>query len=146
MADYTPVALPGTAYTFQASGTITGGDLVGMTGALTVNKISSLASLAYVGVAGQDAAIGQKVTVYVDKAIHESIADGTVTAGDQLTSTNTANRQVKTLIPTAVDVGASPTQGSINTAINSTSLANRAIIGTAVTTVADNQLVRWVQR
>jgi hypothetical protein len=118
MADYTPVALPGTAYTFQASGTITGGDLVGMTGALTVNKISSLASLAYVGVAGQDAAIGQKVTVYVDKAIHESIADGTVTAGDQLTSTNTANRQVKTLIPTAVDVGASPTQGSINTAIN----------------------------
>lgn len=146
MADYTPVALPGTAYTFQASGTITGGDLVGMTGALTVNKISSAASLAYVGVAGHDAAIGQKVTVYMDKAVHESIAEGTITAGDQLISSGTANRQVKSLAVTAVDVTGTPTQTTINNAINSSAANNRAILGVAVTTVADNQLVRWVQR
>jgi hypothetical protein len=151
MADYTPVAMPGTAYTFQASGAITGGDLVGMTGALTVNKVSSLASLAYVGVAGHDAGIGQKVTVYMDKAVHDSIADGTVTAGDQLTSTNTANRQVKTLAASAVnvDVTGTPTEASIeafNAAINTAVNNARAVIGVAVTTVADNQTVRWVQR
>lgn len=151
MADYTPVALPGTAYTFQASGTITGGDLVGMTGALTVNKVSSLASLAYVGVAGHDAAIGQKVTVYMDKAVHESVADGAITSGDQLTSTNTANRQVKSLAAAAlnVDVTAAPSEASIeafNAAINTAVNNARAVIGTAVTTVTDNQLVRWVQR
>ena len=146
MPDYTPVALPGTSYTFQASGTIAGGDLVGMTGPLTVAKVTSTASLAYVGVAGTDAVVGTKVTVYMDKAVHESIADGVITAGDQLTSTATANRQVKTLAPTAVDVGAAFSQSAINNAINNTSLNNRGVLGVAVTTVADNQLVRWVQR
>jgi hypothetical protein len=146
MADYTPVALPGTAFTFQASGTISGGDLVGMSGANTVTKISSTASLAYVGVAGHDAAIGSKVTVYMDKAVHESVADGAITAGDQLTSTATANRQVKSLAAAAVDVGGTPSQGSINTAINTSINNARAVLGTAVTTVVDNQTVRWVQR
>lgn len=146
MTDYTPVALPGTSYTFQASGTIAGGDLVGMTGALTVAKVSSLASLAYVGVAGTDAAIGSKVTVFMDKAVHESIADGVITAGDQLTTTNTANRQVKSLGATAIDAGATYVQAAVNAAINAGINTARGVIGTAVTTVIDNQLVRWVQK
>lgn len=151
MTDYTPVALPGTSYTFQASAAVVGGDLVGMTGPLTVAKVASLASLAYVGVAGSDAGIGVKVTVFMDKAVHESIADGAVTAGDQLTTTNTANRQVKTLPAAAlnVDVTASPTEASIeafNAAINTAVNNARAVIGTAVSTVTDNQLVRWVAR
>lgn len=146
MADYTPVALPGTAYTFQASGTVAGGDLVGMTGPLTVNKLSSLASLAYVGVAGHDAAIGQKVTVYMDKAVHDSVADGAIAAGEQIISTNTANRQVKSLPAAAVDVTGTPTEASIESAINTSVNSARAVLGVAVTTVADNQVVRWVQR
>ena len=151
MADYTPVALPGTAYTFQATGTIAGGDLVGMTGPLTVNRVSTAASLAYVGVAGQDAAIGSKVTVYMDKAVHESVAEGTVTAGDQIVSSSVANRQVKSLGAAAlnVDVTATPTETTIelfNAAINTAVNNARAVLGTAVSTAADNTLVRWVQR
>lgn len=151
MADYTPVALPGTAYTFQATGAIAGGDLVGMTGALTVNRVSTAASLAYVGVAGHDAAIGQKVTVYMDKAVHESVAEGTITSGDQLVSSSVAGRQVKSLAAAAlnVDVTATPTESTIeafNAAINTAVNNARAVLGTAVTTVADNTLVRWVQR
>jgi hypothetical protein len=151
MADYTPVAMPGTAYTFQASGTIAGGDLVGMTGALTVARVSSAASLAYVGVAGTDAAIGSKVTVFMDKAVHDSVAEGAVAAGDQLVTSSAANRQVKSLPASAVnvDVTGTPTEASIeayNAAINTAVNNARAIIGTAVTAVADNQTVRWVQR
>ena len=146
MADYTPVAMPGTAYTFQASGVIAGGDLVGMTGALTVAKVSSLASLAYVGVAGTDAGIGSKVTVFMDKAVHDSVADGSITAGDQLTTTNTASRSVKTLAVTAIDAGATYVQAAVNAAINAGVNAARGVIGTAVTTVTDNQTVRWVQK
>ena len=52
--------MPGTAYAFQASGNIAGGDLIGMTGGMTVARVSSEASRAYIGVAGTDAAIGQK--------------------------------------------------------------------------------------
>jgi hypothetical protein len=145
MADYTPVAVPGSTYTFQASGAINGGDLVGMTGALTVARLASNASLAFVGVAGTDAAIGSKVTVFVGKMINDSVADGTIAAGDQLTSTATANRQVRTLAPTNVDVTGTPTESTIegyNAAINQA----RGVIGTAVSPATDNTTVRWVQR
>jgi hypothetical protein len=146
MADYTPVAVPGTTYTFQATGTIAGGDLVGMSGPLTVTRVSSAASLAYVGVAGTDAAIGSKVTVFICKMINDSVAEGTITAGDQVISSAVAGRHVKTLAVTAVDVTGTPTQSTINTAINTSSANNRGILGVAVTTAADNTTVRWVQR
>ena len=151
MADYTPVALPGQTYTFTAGGTITGGDLVEISAANTVIKTVTLASTLYIGVAGHDATTGGKVTVTLGKVIHESVADGTITAGQQLTTTNTANRQVKALAATAVnvDVTASPTEasieafnGAINTAVNNA----RAIIGVAISTATDNQTVRWAQR
>lgn len=146
MADYTPVALPGTAYTFTATGALVGGDLVGMSGALTVTKVSSAASLAYVGIAGHDTAIGSKVTVYLAKMINESVAEGTVTAGDQLVSSAVAGRQVKSLPTTGVDVTATPSEATIETAVNAAVNNARAVLGTAVNTAADNTLVRWVQR
>ncbi len=151
MADYTPVAVPGSTYTFTASGTIAGGDLVGMSGALTVTRVSSAASLAFVGVAGTDAAIGSKVTVFIGRMINDSVAEGAVAPGDQLVSSSVANRQVKTMPASAVnvDVTGTPTEasieafnGAINTAVNNA----RAVLGTAVSTAADNQTVRWVQR
>jgi hypothetical protein len=146
MGDYTAVFLPGSITSLQASGTIVGGDLVGVSGSGTVAKITTLASPAYVGVAAHDAAAGQKLAVITGKAVHESIADGTVTAGDLLSSTNTANRQVKTLAVAAVDVGAAFNQATINTAINGSVNNARAVLGVALTTATDNTLVRWVQR
>ena len=147
MADYTPIALPGTTYTFTATGALAGGDLVGVVaGGMSVNKASSLASLAYVGVAGHDAAIGQKVTVYIAKAIHESVADGAVAIGDQLTTTNTANRQVKSLAAVNVNVNATFSDTEVEAAINTAVNQARAVIGVATSAPVDNTIVRWVQR
>src|ERR1700754_1795719 len=145
MADFTPVFMPGTAQTLGAGGAITGGALVTLSGASTVVKAAVTASTAYIGVAGHDAANGTKVTVHILKAVFDSIADGTVTAGDQITTTSTANRQVKSLAASAVDVTASPTQTTINNAINQSVNNARAVIGIAVTTASDNTLVRWIQ-
>lgn len=151
MADYTPVALPGQTWTFTAGGTLAGGDLVEITAANTVSKVATLASTAFVGVAGNDATSGGRVTVTLSKAIHESLADGAVTAGNQLTTTNTANRGVKALGAAAlnVDVTGTPTETTIelfNPAINTAVNQARAVIGVAITTAVDNALVRWAQR
>lgn len=151
MADYTPVALPGQSYTFNAGGTITGGDLVEISAASTVIKTVTLASLLYIGVANHDAVNGGKVTITLGKVIHESIADGVVGAGAQLTTTNTANRQVKALAATAVnvDVTGTPSEATIeafNPAINTAVNNARAIIGVAITAAIDNAAVRWAQR
>jgi sulfate adenylyltransferase subunit 1 (EFTu-like GTPase family) len=146
VADYTPIALPGQTFTSQASGAITGGDPVVVSGSGTVARAATLASTAYLGIAGHDAVSGQKITLTLAKAIHESVADGTVTAGDQLTTTNTANRQVKSLAASNVDVGAAFAQAAVNTAINTSVNQARAVIGTAMTTASDNTLVRWAQR
>lgn len=145
MADFTPVFMPGTAQTLSAGGAITGGDLVTLSAASTVIKAAATASAAYVGVAAHDASTGTKVTVFILKAVFDSIADSTVTVGDQVTTTSTANRQVKSLAATAVDVTASPTQTTINNAINQSINNARAVIGIAVTTASDNTVVRWIQ-
>lgn len=151
MADYVPVALPGQTYTFTAGGALTGGDLVDITASNTVSKSATLASRAFIGVANHDAGTGAKVTVTLSKVIHESIADGTIAAGDQLTTTNTANRHVKTLVATAVnvDVTGTPSEATIeafNPAINTAVNQARGVIGTAITAATDNTNVRWAQR
>jgi len=151
VADYTPVALPGQTWTFTAGGTLTGGDLVEVTGNNTVSKVATLASTAFVGVANNDATSGGRVTVTLSKAIHESLADGTITAGSQLTTTNTANRAVKALAAAAlnVDVTGTPTETTIenfNPAINTAVNQARAVIGVAITSGTDNQSIRWAQR
>jgi hypothetical protein len=145
MADAIAVFLPGARQTFTAGGSITGGDLVVLSGASSVVKASTTGAATYVGVAGHDAATGTKVTVTVLKAVFDSIADGAVAVGDQLTTTATANRQVKSLAAAAVDVGGTPTQASINTAINTSVNNARAVIGMAITAAADNAIVRWIQ-
>lgn len=146
MADYTPVFMPGTAQTLGAGGAITGGDLVTLSAASTVVKAAVTATTGYIGVAGHDASTGTKVTVHVLKAVFDSIADGTVTAGDQITTTSTANRQVKSLAASAANItGAPPLAGDINTALNLAVNNARAVIGIAVTTASDNTIVRWIQ-
>jgi len=81
MADYTPVFSPGTATTSTASAAITGGQLLMVTGDDTVGPAGA-ASLAYVGVAGHDAAVGARVTVLAGPGqVHRTTSTGAITAG-----------------------------------------------------------------
>lgn len=146
MSDYTPLALPGQTWTFTAGTALIGGDLVEVTASNTVGKIATASSRAYIGVAGNDAAIGAKVTVILGKPIHESIGEGTIAAGANLVTSSVANRQVKAQALSGSDVTGTPTESTIETAIAAAETAARAVIGTAITATTDNQLVRWVQR
>ncbi len=138
MADYTPVFLPGEAISLTASGTIAGGDPVEVSGNGTVAKAAGANSAKVVGMAGNDAAANARVTVYSRGTVHEGLADGGITAGDQVVASATANRQVATLA--AADVGATPTQATINAGINQA----RAVIGVALTTATTGNKVRWM--
>jgi hypothetical protein len=153
VADYAPVYLPGNTFTCITSGAVAGGDLVGVSGNGTVAKLVSLAATTYVGIAAHDAGSGARVAVIAGAVVHDSIADGTVTAGDFVGSTNTANRQVKTIAAVGAanaDLGSTYVQATANTAVNNainTAVAGtRSIVGVALTTAADNALVRWMQR
>lgn len=80
MADYTPILQDADSFTLQASATITGGQVVAITGVNTVGPAGA-ASTTWVGVAAQDVVSGQYVTVYRD-GVQNVTASGTVTAGD----------------------------------------------------------------
>lgn len=124
MADYVPVYDEG-PYTLQASGTITAGQVVAISGSGTVAAAGANASN-WVGVAAFDAASGDKVTIY-DDGVQLLTASGTVTAGDLVVCA--AAGAVSTLAavttPTAADV--------TNT---------RGILGVAWTTATNGNKVR----
>ena len=139
MPDYAPVLLPGLTGTFTAAGPITAGDPVEVAGSSTVQRTTAgpsagLGSAKYIGIAGQDALSGSRLTVIMDRVVHEGAADGAVNAGDQLMSSSTAGRQVKTVPAT----GGSPGKADVD--------QSRVIIGIAITTAADGAIVRWQQR
>jgi hypothetical protein len=134
MPDYTPVYLPSKVVTMTASAAaIKGGDILEVAGSGLVQKCATLLSFAYIGVAGEDVPANGRVTVYARGFVHESIADGAITAGDQLNTSATANRQVIT----AAATGASPGKADVDRV--------RAIIGVALTSAADNAKVRWME-
>lgn len=117
MAEYLPVKNPGEALPLTASATITGGQLVAVSGVSTVAPAGANAAN-WVGVAAYDTASGDLVTVFAG-GVQELVTTGTVTAGDLVVAA--ANGTVSTLAavttPTAADV--------TNT---------RAILGVALTT------------
>jgi hypothetical protein len=81
MADYAAVFEPGTTQTYVASATITGGQLVQVTGNNTVAPTSATVA-DVVGVAANDAATGALVTVISLPGVrHLLLAVGAVTAG-----------------------------------------------------------------
>ncbi|SRR5258707_152766 len=147
MPDYTPVFLTGRQITLTASVACSGGDLLEVSGSGTVRPWvpNAVPSQKAIGVAGNDTPVNGRVTVYGFGPVHESVADGTVTAGDQLVAASTAARQVKTLVPSAADLGATYVQATVNAAVNLAVNNTRSIIGIALTTVADNLKVRWMQ-
>lgn len=136
MSDYSPVFMPGRAIPLTASATITGGQLVQVTGNGTVGPVTLAAAPAVnvIGVAGNDAAANARVTVYARNMVHESVAQGTVTAGDQVTTPitgDTAGAQVKTLAAVTT-----PTAGDV--------VGTRAILGIALNTASNPARVRWM--
>ena len=130
--DYVPVFIPSRVVTLTASGLISPGDLLIVSGSGTVSKCAAEAAQTVVGVAGNDATVNTLVTLYARGYVHESVAEGTVTAGDQVVSSAAAGRQVKTLA-----AAATATAADINQA--------RAVIGVALITAADGAKVRWMQ-
>lgn len=121
MGDYSPLYLPGKAFTSQASAAITGGKAVAVSGSGTVATAG--ANAICVGVAGFDvAASGDKVTVFGRGTIHRLLASGTVTAGELVVcaAAGAVASLAAVTTPTAADV--------TNT---------RAIVGVALTTATD---------
>jgi len=117
MAEYVPLFKPGQAVTRQASATITGGQLVRVSGNGTVAPVSA-ASADWFGVAGHDAANGAQVTVFTS-GVQRIACVAAITAG------------------ATVEGGAS---GQVATHTNGTNDFN--IVGLALsTTTAPGQLV-----
>lgn len=81
MADYSPVYMPGTAISATASATITGGQVVVVSGDGTVGPAGDGASTTVVGVAAQDAASGARFTYFARGMVHETTTAGAVVAG-----------------------------------------------------------------
>lgn len=81
MPEYLPTFKPGQAVTLKASATITGGQLVEVTGSGTVGPAGA-ASTKVVGHAAFDAATNDNVTVYTPGIVQHGTTAGAVTAGD----------------------------------------------------------------
>jgi hypothetical protein len=83
--------------------------------------------------------INDKVTIYGRGTVHESVAEGTVTAGDEIVTSAAIGRQVKTQL--ASNLVTSPTGAQVSADIN----AARAVLGIALTTATDGLKVRWME-
>lgn len=134
MPDYTPPYPIGRALTLTTSGAVLGGDLLVVSGSGSVAAWvpNATPSTKVIGVAAHDTPSGGRVTVWGFGPVHESVADGTVTAGDQVVAAATAGRQIKT-----APAVTTPTAGDVTT--------TRAILGIALTTAADGIKARWMQ-
>ncbi|UOQ58562.1 DUF2190 family protein [Leucobacter allii] len=81
---YLPLFRPGDTVTFNVTAAVTAGQVV-QVGATDMSVApAAAASASVVGVAGHDAAIGDKLTVEVGKPIHELKAVGAITRGQKL--------------------------------------------------------------
>lgn len=93
--NYLPLFRPGDTVTFGVTAAVTAGTPVEVGSADMAVAPAAAASAKVVGVAGHDAAVGDKVTVEVGKPIHELTASGAVTRGQRLETAGTG--KVRTL-------------------------------------------------
>jgi len=121
--EHLPVFKPGQAVTLKASAAVTGGQVVAITGIGTVGPAGANA-VNWIGVASNDAAINDNVTIYAD-GVQSVTASGTVTAGDLVVCA--AAGAVATLAavttPTAGDV--TGTRGIVGVAISTATTGNK---------------------
>lgn len=81
MADYAPLYGKPQAVSFTAGATITGGDILYLSAADTVNPAGANA-VNYIGVAAHDAATGTAVTVLMGSGVvHETLCNASTAAG-----------------------------------------------------------------
>lgn len=118
MGAYEPECLYGHTYTATASTTITGGQVIAVSGNGTVGPAGA-DSNAVVGVAAMDAAANAQLTYFPRGPIHISTAAGAITAAARVNSA-------------AAGTVASATAGVGN-------------IGIALTTAADTAAVTWME-
>ncbi len=118
MGAYEPKFLYGDTYTGTASATITGGQVLAVSGNGTVGPAGA-DSNAVVGVAAHDAATNGLVTYFPRGKVHVSTAAGAITAAARVNSA-------------AAGTVASATAGVGN-------------IGIALTTAADTAAVEWME-
>lgn len=148
MTDYTPVYVPGRVITLTASAAVTGGDILVVSGSGTVAKLAFAASpQTIVGVAASDTPINGRVTVYARGIVHESVANGTVTAGDRLVTPitgDTVGAQVKTAPPDANSATQEPTAYDAAHTAAAVNLAS-SVFGIALTTATNPAKVRWME-
>jgi hypothetical protein len=126
MSDYSPVYSGGVLpYTMAASATITGGQVVFVSGVSTVAPTAG-ANGAACGVAAHDAASGARVSVWpLVGPVHETVTPAGVTAGNALTSS---------------------TSGGVDSGTLATIAAAGTFIGTAITTATAGLKTRWTGR
>ncbi|WP_105567134.1 capsid cement protein [Microbacterium halophytorum] len=84
MGNYLPVFRPGDTVTFDVTADVVGGQTVQVGGADRSVSPAEAGSTTLVGVAGHDAAVGDKVTVEIGKPIHELTASGAIALGDRV--------------------------------------------------------------
>ena len=125
MAEYLPVFKPGQAITLKASATIVGGQLVAVTGAGTVGPASA-GAVNWIGVASNDAATNDNVTIYTD-GVQSVTTSGTVTAGD---------------LVVAAAAGAVSTLAAVTTPTPADVTGTRGIVGVALSTATTGLKVR----
>lgn len=118
MSAYEPKFLYSDAVTGTASATITGGQVLAVTGNGTVGPAGA-SGAAVVGVAAYDAASSDIVTYFPRGKVHISTASGAITAGAR------------------VDAGASGTVASAANALTN--------IGIALTTAIDTGPCEWME-
>ena len=84
MAQYLPLFRPGQTVTFDATSDVTGGRAVQVGSADRSVAPAAAGSTSYVGIAGHDAAAGEKVTVEIGGPVHLLTASGAVARGAQV--------------------------------------------------------------
>lgn len=125
MAEYVPIYDPGAVPNSTASATITGRQVLAVSGVDTVVPAGANA-LNLVGIAANDALNGERVAYYTE-GVHELTASGTVTAGDLVVAA--AAGAVATLA-----AAATPTAAEVNNA--------KGIVGVALSTATNGNLVK----
>ncbi|KRE72591.1 capsid cement protein [Arthrobacter sp. Soil762] len=102
MGQYLPLFRPGQTVTFDVSAAVTGGHPVEVGATDRSVTPAAAASAKVVGIAGHDAAIGDKVTVEVGKPVHLLTASGAIVRGARLEAAGAG--KVRTLAAGA-DIG-----------------------------------------
>ena len=82
--NYLPLFRPGQTVTFGVTTSVAAGQVVEVGAADRTVAPAPAASAKVVGVAGHDAAVGDKVTIEVGKPIHQLTATGAIIRGQRL--------------------------------------------------------------